>query len=148
MIRLRPNDPIRPDDDLVIRAGGGSVEALLDRALLNAEEYQPLVDAGHLRSPYTVSVNVPREGVATLEELLAAPPYVNYKPYLDAPAMVLLNLGYVEIVATTPVVDELTPADLCHYDVVVEAHDEQQLRERLTILRDLFARHTNPAYRR
>jgi hypothetical protein len=42
----------------------------------------------------------------------------------------LLALGYVETVATTPV------------------RDEAQLREHLTRMRDLVARHTNPAYRR
>ena len=106
--------------------------------------------AGVCRSPWIISVHVPRLGRATKDELPAVPPYVVYRPYLQADAATLLGLGFTQIVATTLVVAGVAPSpvDLCHYDVVVEAVDEAQLRTRITAVRARFARHDNPAHRR
>jgi hypothetical protein len=149
-IEFRPDDPIRPDDDIVLRAGGGAVDNLVERALEHAPDYGDLVAAGVCRSPWTISVHVPRAGRATKDELLAVPPYVHYKPYLQAEAAALLGLGFTQIIATTLVVGGVAPSqfDLCHYDVVVEAVDEAQLAGRIAAIRVRFSRHDNPAHRR
>lgn len=144
---LRSDDPIDPNDDVVIRAGGGSVEALVDKALETAEDYQKFVDQGLIRSPYAISVNVPRVGLASLDDLLGDVPFKRYKPYLEAPAAALLGLGWVDIVATTPVLEDgatLSRVDLTHYDVLVDAATEEELTERVTIVREPFERHKNP----
>jgi len=132
----------------VLRAGGGSVDNLVQRALENALEYTELVDQGLCPSPYTISVHVPRERRASKDDILASPQYARYGPYLEARASLLLSLGFVTVVATTIVhaEDPPTPIDLCHYDVVVEAVTPEQLRERVQRVRDRFARHHNPAH--
>lgn len=149
-VRIREHDPIRPDDDVVIRAGGGSVQALVDRARLNAPDYQDLYDRGVIRSTYTISVNVP---------VKASPPW---RSCSSSPRTSTTGLTSTSTPGTcwpwgiwtsrlprrVPVAGEtLTPADLCHYDVVVQAHDEQQLTARIAEIRGLFRRHTNPAHR-
>jgi hypothetical protein len=147
---FRHGDPIRPDDDVVLRAGGGQVENLVRRAVENAPDYASLVAAGYCRSPYTISVHVPRHGRATKDEILASPGYAVYKPYLEADAAELLALVYVEVVATTVVSAgvEASGVDLCHYDVVVAAGNDEELRERLAAIRERFVRDDNPAHRR
>ncbi len=110
----------------MLRAGGGSVETLAQRAVEAAPAYEPLVAAGACRSSYTISVHVPRDGRITKEDLPANAPYSQYRPYLEAPARVLLELDFLDIVATTMVTEgRLSSIDLCHYDVVVEAKGEQ-----------------------
>lgn len=148
-VEFRPDDPIRPEDDIVLRAGGGS-DNLVARALEHAPDYRHLVEAGVCRTAWTISVHVPRLGRATKGDLLAAPPYVRYRPYLQADAAALLRLGFAQIVATTLVVAgvEPSPVELCHYDVVVEAVNETELRTRITAIRARFTRHDNPAHRR
>jgi hypothetical protein len=147
---FRHDDPIRPEDDVVLRAGGGQVDNLARRALDNAPDYADLVAAGHCSSPYTISVHVPRAGRATKAMILASPGYAAYKPYLEADAAGLLALGYVQIIATTVVAGPTEPSavDLCHYDVVVVANDEHELRERMSAIRERFVRHENTAHRR
>lgn len=78
------------------------------------------------------------------------PPYVHYRPYLQADAAALLRLRFTQIIATTLLVPGVEPSavDRCHYDVVVEAFDEAQLRTRITAIRARFIRHDNPAHRR
>jgi hypothetical protein len=44
-VEFRPEDPIRPEDDVVLR-GGGSVDNLVARALEHARDYRHLVEAG------------------------------------------------------------------------------------------------------
>lgn len=41
-----------------------------------------------------------------------------------------------------------SPVDRCHYDVVIAANDENELRERMTSIRERFIRDDNPAYQR
>lgn len=84
--------------------------------------------------------------LAAPPSLLASPPYNRYKPYLETTAASLLQLPYVQIVATTIVVPgvPISPMDRCHYDVAVEAADHDQLTERLAAVRRRFARHDNP----
>lgn len=81
-VEIRRGETASDDEELVIRAGGGSVEALVDQAVAHAVDYWPLVDAGVIRSPYDISVNLVRSGVATSEQLLSNVPYNQYKPYL------------------------------------------------------------------
>lgn len=146
---FRDDDPIRPEDDIVLRAGGGQVDILVRRALDNAPEYADLVAAGHCATPYTISVHVPREGRATKAMILASPGYAAYKPYLEAEAAELLALGYVQIIATTVAAGPTEPSavDLCHYDVVVVATDEHELRDRMAAIRERFVRDENTAHR-
>ena len=63
-IIVRQDDSVRPDDDVVLRAGGGDVEALTRSAIENARGYEPLVRSGLIRSPFTMSVHIPRHGIA------------------------------------------------------------------------------------
>lgn len=132
-VEFPPDDPIRTDDDLVLRAGGGTVDNLVERALEHARDYRHLVEAGLCRSPWSISVHVPRAGRATKDELLAVAPYVHYRPYLQAEAAALLGLGFTQIIATTlvPVGVAPSPFDLCHYDVVVDAVDDIELAARI-----------------
>jgi len=143
---MRFDDRVNPHDDLVLRAGGGDVDALTRSAIENARDYEHLVAAGHIRSAFTISVNIPREGVAGAEEILGSPAYVRYKPYLRAEARHLLELDYVEIVATTPTEEgvEPGPMDLCHFDIVVDAADATELRARIAQVRTLFTKEPNP----
>lgn len=109
-------------------------------------DYEHLVAAWHIRSAFTISVNIPRAGVARAEEILGSPAYIRYKPYLRAEARHLLELDYVEIVATTPTEDgvEPGPLDLCHFDIVVDAADRTELRARIAEVRTLFTKEPNP----
>lgn len=149
-IVFRPDDPVRPEDDIVLRAGGGSVENLVQRALSNAADYAELVADGTCASPYTISVHVPRQGRATKDELLANPPYSRYRPYLEVPAWSLLALDFVQVVATTILSGEDGPTllDLCHYDVVVAADQPGELEGRIHEVRARFTRHDNPSHGR
>lgn len=144
-IELR-KDPVAPDDDIVLRAGGGSVDNLFQRALENAVFYQELAQEGLIRSPWTISVHIPREGVASREDLLKGPPYSRYRPYLHTLARNLLDLGYVQLAPTTVTVEgtETSPVDLCHFDVVISAENEEQLKSRIAEIRALFEREDNP----
>lgn len=143
---MRHDDVNDPEDDIVLRAGGGSVDNLFKRAVENAGYYETLVGEGLIESPWTISVHIPREGLASTAELLQGPPYSRYRPYLHAPAKRLLQTGYVQIVATTVTIDgvEASPVDLCHFDVVVSAEDEEQLKRRISEIRNLFHREDNP----
>lgn len=143
---LRPDDQVNPHDDLVLRAGGGDVEALIRSAVENARDYESLVADGRIRSAFTISVNIPRAGIADTDHILGSPAYIRYKPYLRAEARSLLELAFVEIVATTPTQDGVAPAllDLCHFDIVIEAADEAELRNRITDVRALFTKAPNP----
>ncbi len=143
---MRFDDQVNPHDDLVLRAGGGDVDALTRSAVENARGYEHLVAAGHMRSVFTISVNIPREGVAGAEEILGSPAYIRYKPYLHAEARHLLELDFVEIVATTPTEEgvEPGPLDLCHFDIVVDAADGTELRARIAEVRTLFTKEPNP----
>ncbi len=143
---LRPDDRVDPRDDVVLRAGGGDVDALTASAIENAWDYQHLVAAGRIRSAFTVSANIPRRGVADVDDILSSPAYVRYKPYLRAEARQLLALRYVQIVATTPTEEgvEPGPLDLCHFDIVVDAANEAELRERIAEVRTRFTREANP----
>lgn len=143
---LRPDDRVNSHDDLVLRAGGGDVDALVRSAIENARDYEHLVAAGRIRSAFTISVNIPRQGVANAEEILGSPAYIRYKPYLRAEARQLLELDYVEIVATTPTEEgvEPGPLDLCHFDVVINAANETELRTRIAEVRTLFTKEPNP----
>ncbi len=143
---LRLDDWVDPHDDLVLRAGGGDVDALTRSAIENARDYEHFVAAGHMRSAFTVSVNIPRHGVAGIEEILGSPAYLRYKPYLRASAWHLLELDYVEIVATTPTEEGVPPGplDLCHFDIVIHAADESELRARIADVRTLFTKEPNP----
>jgi hypothetical protein len=131
-------------------AGRGSVENLFQRALENAVDHAGLVAGGICPSPYTISVHVPRLGRATKDELLANPPYSLYRPYLEAPARSLLDLDFVQIVATTILSRETAPSslDLSHYDLVVIADELGQLSERIGEVRAQFERHDNPGHKR
>lgn len=122
------------------------MDALTRSAIENARDYQHLVAEGHIRSAFTISVNIPREGVAAAEEILGSSAYIRYKPYLRAEAWQLLALNYVQIVATTPTVDgvEPGPLDLCHFDIVINASNETELRARITVVRTLFTKEPNP----
>lgn len=119
-------------------------------AIENASEHDDLVGKGICRSPYTISVHVPRPGLASKEELLASVPYVRYKPYLEAPARDLISAGFVEIVPTTPTAEGVVPSgiDLCHYDVVIDARNEDELRRKIGHLPELFLRRDNDVYGR
>src|SRR5664279_5479063 len=135
-VEYRPRDPIPPGDDVVLRAGSGAVDILVQRAIVNAPDYEQLLRDGHVRSIFTMSVHVPRGDLPTTEDLLADPFYLRYRAYLEAPSAGLVDLAFVEIVATTPVTAGGMPSalDLCHYDIVIEADGEQQLRERIEIV--------------
>lgn len=145
-IELRQGDAVDPNDDIVLRAGGGSVDNLVKRALENAAYYHDLVSRGLIESPWTISVHIPREGLASKSDLLQGPPYSRYRPYLEATAGDLLQLGYVQIAATTLTVEgvAVSAVDLCHFDLVLSVRDEQQLRNRISETRDLFHREDNP----
>lgn len=145
-LRLRLDDQVNPHDDLVLRAGGGDVDALTRSAVESIRDYAHLLATGHIRSAYTISVNIPRAGLADTDDILGSPAYIRYKPYLRAVACELLELSYVEIVATTPTEDGIEPGplDLCHFDIVVEATDESELRERIDAVRSLFTKEPNP----
>jgi acetylornithine deacetylase/succinyl-diaminopimelate desuccinylase-like protein len=149
-IVFRSDDPVRPDDDIVLRAGGGPVENLVQQALANAADYAGLVADGTCTSPYTIFVHVPRQGRATKHELLANPPYSLYRPYLEVPASSLLALDFVQVVATTILSGEGGPTllDLCHYDVVVAADQPAELEDRAREVRARFTRHDNPSHAR
>ncbi len=61
----------------------------------------------------------------------------------------LLELDFLDMVATTMVTEgRLSSIDLCHYGVVVEANDEQELARRIQVIRTRFVRHENPSHRR
>jgi hypothetical protein len=145
---LRPDDRVNPRDDLVLRAGGGDVDALTRSAIDNAPDYVHLVAAGHIRSAFTISVNIPRDGIAGPDEILSSPAYARYRPYLRAEARQLLALHFVQIVATTPVESgvEPGPLDLCHFDLVIDAADESELRARVAEVRTLFTKEPNPMH--
>lgn len=145
-IEIRQDDSIRPNDDVVLRAGGGSIDNLVARALENAEYYEPLMEAGQLPSPWTISVHVPREGLAGRDDLLGGPPYSHYNPFLEADAQVLLATGCVLIIPTTITMEGEEPSavDLCHFDLVLLAVDENQLYERITKIRQAFRKEQNP----
>lgn len=149
-VEYRPDDPVRTEDDIVLRAGGGSVDNLVAKAIENAPDYTDLVAAGHVRSRYTISVHIPREDRASLEDILKEVPYILYRPYLEATANDLLAIPGVDIVATTLVRPghPVSDVDLCHYDVVIEAADEDDLRSTIVMLREKFAKHGNPAHER
>lgn len=134
----------------MLRAGAGSVDNLVRRALENAPAYAELVVQGLCRSPYTISVHVPREHRASKDEILGSPQYARYGPYLEASALSLLELAPVTIVATTisHADDAPTLVDLCHYDVVIEAAMPEQLTQRIQQIRERFVRHDNPAHGR
>ena len=142
-VEYRPRDPIPPGDDVVLRAGSGAVDILVQRAIVNAPDYEQLLRDGHVRSIFTMSVHVPRGDLPAAEDLLADPFYLRYRAYLEAPSAGLVDLAFVEIVATTPVTAGGMPSalDLCHYDIVIEADGEQQLRERIEIVVGRFTRH-------
>lgn len=70
-IEFRSDDPIRPDDDVVIRAGSGDVHILVQRAIDNAGDYEQLLHDGFVRSVFTISVHVPRGELSTPKEVLA-----------------------------------------------------------------------------
>lgn len=143
----RADDPIS-DDDIVLRAGGGAVEALVEGALRNAPLYEDLWRTRLCPTPWALSVHVPRLGRASKEQLLAVPPYSRYIPSLEAEAATLLELPFVEIVATTIVMPGVasSPVDRCHYDVVIDADDEQQLAACVGVVRKRFTRHVNPTH--
>jgi hypothetical protein len=143
---LRPEDQVNPHDDLVLRAGGGDVDALTRSAIENARNYEHLVAAGRIRSAFTISVNIPRQGIAGADDILGSPAYVRYRPYLRAEARRLLELSYVQIVATTPTEEgvEPGPLDLCHFDIVVDAANETELLARIAEVRALFTKEPNP----
>lgn len=143
---VRIDDKVSPDDDLVLRAGGGDVDALTRSALDNARGYEHLVAEGHMRSGFTISVNVPRPGVATAEKILGSPAYSRYSPYLWVEAQRLLELEYVDIVPTTPLEDGVPPGplDLCHFDISIVAASAAELRERIATVRSHFTREPNP----
>lgn len=145
-IRIRGNDAVRPGDDVVLRAGGGEPEALVASAIENAPAYEPLVATGRIRSAFTISVHIPRAGLADRDEILRSPLYVRYKPYLSASARSLLDLGFVDIVPTTWEVagETASPVDRCHFDVVIEASGERELRDRVEMIRALFVKFPNP----
>lgn len=145
-LHLRPDDQVNPHDDLVLRAGGGDVDALTRSAIENARDYGHLVASGVIRSAYTISVNIPRPGIAEAGDILGSSAYIRYKPYLRAEARKLLELSYVEVVATTPTQDGIEPGplDLCHFDIAVEADNETELRERIAAVRSLFTKEPNP----
>lgn len=143
---LRLGDPVNSHDDVVLRAGGGDVDALTRSAIDNARDYEHLVVAGHIRSSFTISVNIPRAGIADVDEILGSPAYVRYRPYLRAEARQLLALSYIQIVATTPTEDGVEPglSDLCHFDIVIDAADEAELRVRMSEVRAVFTKEPNP----
>lgn len=145
-IELRQDDAVDLNDDIVLRAGGGSVDNLVMRAVENAVYYRALADKGLIESPWTISVHIPREGLASKSELLQGPPYSRYRPYLEARARDLLQLHYLQIAATTLTVDgvDVSAVDLCHFDLVISAGDEDQLRNRISEIRGLFRREDNP----
>lgn len=58
-LRLRPDDKVNPDDDLVLRAGGGDVDALTRNAIENAWDYEHL--AAHQGRPVTVHQEIQPE---------------------------------------------------------------------------------------
>lgn len=131
----------------MLRAGGGSVDNLVQRALDNAPAYAEFAAGGLCPSPYTISVHVPREHRASKDEILTSPQYARYGPYLEAPASSLLELSPVTFVATTITHADEAPTlvDLCHYDVVIEAATPEQLTQRIQQIRERFVRHDNPA---
>lgn len=143
---LRPGDRVNPDDDIVLRAGGGNVDSLTSKAVENAPQYQSLVAAGSLRSAYSISVNIPRAGVADADDILGSPGYVVYKPYLRAEAGQLLTLDFIDIVATTVTEEGIAPSpvDLSHFDIIVVAADESELRNRIEEIRSRFTKQPNP----
>ena len=143
---LRLDDEVAPYDDVVLRAGGGNVDSLVAKALENVEANEDLVVAGLIRSPYTISVNIPRVGIADVDDILGSAGYVVYKPFLRAEAHQILELEYVTIVATTPTEDGIDPEplDLCHFDTVIEAHDGVELRTRVDTVRSMFKKGLNP----
>jgi hypothetical protein len=143
---IRLDDLVSPNDDLVLRAGGGDVDALTQSAIENARDYEPLVAAGLIKSPFTISVHIPRNGIAEYNDIIGSPAYVRYKPYLQADAGPLLALPFVDIVATTPTEDGVDPGllDLCHFDIVLEAGSHAELRARVAEVRTLFTKTPNP----
>jgi hypothetical protein len=148
MMRLviRLDDQVSPHDDLVLRAGGGDIDALTQSALENARDYEPLVVEGLIKSPFTISVHIPRSGIAEYNEIIGSPAYLRYKPYLQADASSVLALSFVDIVATTPIEDSVDPGrlDLCHFDIVIEASSHAELRARVAEVRTLFTKIPNP----
>lgn len=141
-VEFRPNDPIRPKDDVVLRAGAGEVDNLVQRAIDNAADYDELFTAGVVRSRYTISVHVPRGALPTAEDVTADSFYGRYKSYIEAEASNLLELEFVQIVATTIVMpgEEPSNLDLCHYDIVIAAVSREQLLERIAIVKDRFVK--------
>lgn len=75
---FRPNDPIRREDDLVLRAGARDVDNLVQRALDNAADYDQLLSDGVVRSRSTISVHVPRGELANAEQVKREPFYLRY----------------------------------------------------------------------
>ena len=146
LLVLRPDDQVNPYDDLVLRAGGGDVDALTRSAIENARDYEHLLAAARIPSAFTISVNIPRAGIADAYDILGSPSYLRYKRYLRAEARQLLALSFVEIVATTPTEEGIEPGplDLCHFDIVVQAADEAELRARIVEVRTLFTKEPNP----
>lgn len=144
-IVLRPGDQVDPRDDIVFRAGGGNVDSLTSKAIENAPQYRALVEAGAIRSAYSISMNIPR-GVADVGDILGSPGYVVYRPYLRAEAAQLLALDYIDIVATTVTEEGAAPSsvDLSHFDIVVVAADETELRDRIEEIRARFTKQPNP----
>lgn len=143
---IRQQDRINPHEDIVLRAGGGDVDALTRSAIENARDYEHLVAGGFIRSAFTISTNVPRAGIADVNDILGSPSYLRYKPYLRTEARHLLGLNYVQIVPTTPTEGGLEPGplDLCHFDIVVAAANEGELRNRITEVRSFFTKAPNP----
>lgn len=145
-IVLRPGDQVDPRDDIVLRAGGGNVDSLTSKAIENAPQYRALVEVGAIRSAYSISVNIPRAGVADVDDILGSPGYVVYRPYLRAEAAQILALDYIDIVATTVTAEGAAPSsvDLSHFDIVVVAADETELRDRIEEIRARFTKQPNP----
>ncbi len=145
-IVLRPGDQVDPRDDIVFRAGGGNVDSLTSKAIENAPQYRALAEAGAIRSAYSISVNIPRAGVADVDDILGSPGYVVYRPYLRAEAAQLLALDYIDVVATTVTEEGAAPSsvDLSHFDIVVVAADETELRDRIEEIRSRFTKQPNP----
>lgn len=146
MVEIRHGDSVRPADDVVLRAGGGDPSSLVRSALDNADAYRLLVERGLIKSAYTISASIPRAGIADVGAILCSPPYLRYRPYLVAPAALLLRFPFLEIVATTVLVDgvEPSPVDLRHFDIVVDAADEAQLFARVMEIRSVFVKLANP----
>lgn len=122
------------------------MDALTRSAIENARNYEHLLAAGLVRSAFTISVNIPRAGIADADDILSSPAYRRYTPYLRARAERLLELSYVQIVPTTPTEDGIEPGplDLCHFDIVVEAVDPAELRARVAEVRARFVKEPNP----